>query len=342
MERIQGNLTLAVLARFVRRYWRLPLQLAGVVGFLLVLFVALPFLPRPAMRVEASDAPLRPSNTAVVESLRARGVGATFDGPVERVTVVQGQAVKKGDLLFRMDVSGLVGQIALAQGEVADARAAVAQAQQMRREDTQALTEQIASLKGEIARATSVTTITPVTFERTALDEDEALPVQPEQPAVDPARVPQLQAELGVAQQRLAEQDATWLPVLQDSRQRLAAAQAQILQLQGMIKGADRHSPIDGIVVRVDARAGQWLGNGATGVRVDDPQGFRVVALVDEKTRATLTNGKPLPLQGPQGPATGTVEKIVPGWDKELFYHWVWVKPANPAAYWPGQQVQLK
>jgi multidrug resistance efflux pump len=108
-----------------------------------------------------------------------------------------------------------------------------------------------------------------------------------------------------------------------------------------MINGADRRSPIEGIVVRVDARPGQWLGRGSTGVRVDDPKGFRVVALVDEKTRAALAPGKPLPLNGPQGPTAGQVDKIVPGWDKELFYHWVWVKPVNPTGYWPGQQVQV-
>lgn len=343
-------MTLAVLARFVRRYWRLPLQVAGVTVLLLVLFAALPFLPRPTMRVEAADG-RRPSSTGVVESLRAQGVGAPFEAPVERVAVEQGQAVKKGDLLFRMDVRGMTEQLAAARSEVADARAGVTQAQQMRREDLQAITTQIASLKALIAREQSAAyapaspvvepMVEPAAFTGEVPEDGAAAPAVLEMPAVDTARLQQLQAELAVARQRLAEQDTTWIPVLQDARRRLSEANTQAARLQAMIAGADRRSPINGIVTRVDARPGHWLGQGSTAVRVDDPQGYRVVALVDDKARANLEPGKSLPLAGPQGPAAGKLEKIVSGWDKELFYYWVWVKPAQPARYWPGQQVQL-
>src|SRR5690606_33510460 len=118
----------------LRRYWRVPAQVAGVVTIPIVLLLALPFLPDVTGRVEASsDTP--PRVPGAVESLRSRGVGTPFAAPVAKIAVREGQAVKKGQLLFSMDVAPLRAQVTAARAELAAARADVASAARMRRDD---------------------------------------------------------------------------------------------------------------------------------------------------------------------------------------------------------------
>ncbi|MGV3720763.1 MAG: biotin/lipoyl-binding protein, partial [Actinomycetota bacterium] len=110
MEHTRNSETFAVLLRFLRRYWRIPAQVAGVLVMLAVLLLALPFLPRFHGRVEAmSDSPSG-GNRGAVESLYSKGVGSPFAGLVASTAVNEGQSVKKGDLLFKMDITQLQSQ----------------------------------------------------------------------------------------------------------------------------------------------------------------------------------------------------------------------------------------
>src|SRR5688500_7526914 len=101
MEHNEKTHVRALVARFVRRRWKLPLQIAGgaiTMGLLMGAAVL-----RPEEEVSAADRARLAKVQAggVVESLYAKSVGAPFTGAVETIAVKPGQKVRKGDLLFR-------------------------------------------------------------------------------------------------------------------------------------------------------------------------------------------------------------------------------------------------
>lgn len=359
MEHTHGNLTLAVLARFIRRYWRVPAQLAGLIAVVLVLLMALPFLPRPEVRVEAATTPQAVESNATVESLFAKGVGAPFTGAVASVSVKPGQVVKKNDVLFRMDASTLKPQLEAARAAVVEARNGVSMALSMRHQDLQPFEQEVAGLKRQIAdekaalMAPPAGLVAPVDEAPQGMDLQDATPVAPADNGsdsgyvVDPSayrvadtpRLEDLRAQLAAAKDRLAERRQAWAQPLADAHQRLADANAEVRRLQKLIAGSTRRSPIDGVVSRVDVAQGQMANAGTTIVRVDNPEGFRVVTLVDQNLRDEVKVGEALSLTVAEKSVHGKLEKIVPGEDKELGTYWLWMRPEQPEKLRPGQQV---
>jgi multidrug resistance efflux pump len=344
-------MTLAVLARFIRRYWRLPAKLAGLAAAVVVLLLALPFLPRPEVKVEAANVAKPAESGATVESLLAKGVGAPFTGAVAAVSVKPGQVVKKNDLLFRMDATSLAPQLAGARGEVTEARNGVQLALTMRHQELQPILQEIAEVKSMIAKEEAAATApqAPVAGSENVEDgtlagTDDAQPiVQPmvETPAADPARLQDLRARLAAAQARLSEREQAWAPTLAEAQQRVATANAEVQRIRSLIAAAGRRSPIDGVVTRIAVEQGHWADAGTTIVRVDDPQGYRVVSRVDQKVRDNVKIGEALPVAAPGGAIPGKLEKIIPGEDKELGTYWLWMRPTHPETLQPGQQVNV-
>ena len=348
MEHTQGNMTLAVLARFIRRYWRVPAKLVGLIAVVVLLLLALPFLPRPEVKVEAANAPKAAVTGATVESLFAKGVGAPFSGAVEKVAVTPGQAVKKNDLLFRMDVSTLTPQLAAAREEVIEAQNGVRLTLSMRQQDLQPILQEISAIRRQIAKEQAAATPPqPVTVmdENTSDDPylaaDDSSPQLNELPAPDPAQLLALNAQLAAAQARLAEREQAWRSPLAEAHQRVADASTETRRIRNLIASASRRSPMDGIVTRITVGPGLWADAGSAVVRVDSPRGYRVVTRVDQKVRETVKIGEALPVTVPGGAIPGKLEKIVPGEDKELGTYWLWMRPTQPEKLQPGQQVNV-
>lgn len=347
MEHTRGNVTLAVLARFIRRYWRTPAQLMGLIAVVIVLLLALPFLPRPEVRVAAASATQPLEQGATVESLYARGVGAPFTGAVAAIGVRPGQAVKKNDFLFSMDGDSLAPQLTIARNDVAEAQSGVKLALEARRQEIQPLAQEVAEVKSMIAReqALAATPQAPLTWQEPA-DEGAVLVItepQPvdEAPAPDPARLQDLQARLAAAHARLAERQQAWAPTLHEAYQRVSIANAELQRVRTLLAKAIRRSPIDGVVTRIDVGTGHWADAGATVVRVDNPAGYRVVSRVDQQVRDEVRLGAALPVTIAGGAIPGKLEKIVPGQDKELGTYWLWLRPTQPEKLRPGQQVHV-
>lgn len=347
MEHTQGNMTLAVLARFIRRYWRMPAKVAGLAAGVVVLLLALPFLPRPEVKVEAANVSKPAESGATVESLFAKGIGAPFTGAVAAVSVKPGQLVKKNDLLFRMDANSLAPQLTGAQEEVAEARNGVQLTLTMRHQEIDPILLEISETKSLIAKEQAAATApqAPLNWSEdtgngTYAVVDETQPMS-EAPAADPARLQDLHARLAAAEARLAERQQAWAPALAEAQQRVASANHEVQRIRNLIATAARRSPIDGVVTRIAVEQGQWADAGTTVVRVDNPQGYRVVTRVDQKIRDNVKIGAALPVSVPGGAVPGKLEKIVPGEDKELGTYWLWMRPTRPEKLQPGQQVNV-
>jgi HlyD family secretion protein len=360
MEHIHGNVTLAVLARFIRRYWRVPAQLAGLTAIVLVLLIVLPFLPRPEARVEAASSPRAAETAATVESLFAKGIGAPFTGAVKEVRVTRGQAVKKNDLLFVMDASTLQPQLAAARTAVAEAQNNVQLTLSMRHQELAPIAQQRDALQSQIAREEAALLAPPA--ELTAPVEGtpagELQPAAPEQPTDgaseagftaaptayrggDSPRLQELRAQLGATQSRLAEQQQAWAQPLAEARQRVAAANGEVRRIRRLIATATRRSPIDGVVTQIDIKTGEWANAGTRVVRIDNPKGYRIVTQVDQKVRDSVKLGEALPVSVAGSAVPGKLEKIVPGEDKELGTYYLWMKPNQPEKLLPNQQVSV-
>jgi multidrug efflux pump subunit AcrA (membrane-fusion protein) len=343
MEHTRNSETFSVLLRFLRRYWRIPAQVAGVLAMLVVLLLALPFLPRFNGRLEASSPGPANGGGGAVESLVSKGVGTPFAGLVASTAVNVGQSVKKGDLLFKMDITELKAQLAAARADVATAQGILQQARQGRDEQLGPLRAQVRQLRRQLAAEQSAVVAAPapeplVTDEGAAeFGEMAAEPVQWVAP--DPARLEAIRATLAAASAQLAEESRQWYPAVRDAERQLASAHHAVNQHRGRIAMAERRSPMDGVVTSVNIRAGQWAPSHQPVVQVDKPDGYRVVVLVDKATRERLPKGATVPLTISGTPDRGKLEKVVAGWDKDLYSYWLWFKPSHPEKLHPGQAV---
>src|SRR5205085_6295324 len=110
-----------------------------------------------------------------------------------------------------------------------------------------------------------------------------------------------------------------------------AHVEARASKLQAMVGAALRKCPIDGVVTGAYASAGSLVPRNRPLVRVDNPEGYRVVTLVDRNVRERIEPGERLTLgfNGVADPAK--LEKIEAGWDRELFKYWLWLKPETTA-----------
>lgn len=346
MEHEHKMTTRAVVARYIKKRWKRPAQLisGGLVIGLLAGFG--PFHKHEAVQPAGGEIRVR----GEVESLWSRGVGSPFDAPVQAINVREGQSVRKGELLFRMDTAALHSQLSAARAEYQAARAALAEAQAGRRADLSGIEGTVAGLQSELATARrrpswqsiSGTESGYVTDGQTGENGYLASEVtQPEGSFYDPGRVQELESQIQQARQEWQEREMLWAPQIQAAAESCSRAAAHAGRLKAMLGAADRKSPIDGIVTAVFAEPGNLVAHSKPVVQVDNPAGYRVVTLVDQKVRDSVEPGTPLPLVEPDGPSNGKLEKIVAGWDRELFKYYLWVKPADPRGLAPGQTVEV-
>jgi HlyD family secretion protein len=332
MEHTERDHVKALVARFVRRRWGVPLQIfAASTAAVFVLGAALlqeDDAPEPA--------PAPVETRGVVESLYRRPVGSRFDGTVASVAVRDGQAVKKGQLLFRMDTTWVRGALAAARTERSAAAAALRELKAQRNAETAAIAREISALKGQLAASPAPP---PAAEGEQWTDDPDWQPAAYAEETTAPAPE-EIAAQLETLSGQLRERAAAWAPVLRTASQRMSAAGADVARYSAMLKQAERRSPITGIVTAVNAQPGTNVGAGQPVVQVDNPDGFRVVALLDKKAVSRVKKGSRLPLEGADSPTEGRVEKIVAGWDKDLFRYWVWVKPEEKDVQ-PGETLEV-
>jgi multidrug resistance efflux pump len=226
-----------------------------------------------------------------------------------------------------------------AKADEAAAQALVREAQQARSEHLAPLRAQVRQLRSRLAaQQSAATAVAGAAEEFPAASEVEV--VEPDQ-WVRAEQLEALEAALAGATAQLAESTSQWTPAIQDAEQQLAVALGAVKQLRGRLAMAERRSPMDGVVTSISVQAGQWVGAYQPVVRVDNPDGYRVVALVDKATRERMARGQTVPLSISGTPDRGKLEKVVAGWDKDLYSYWLWFKPSHPEKLRPGQAVRV-
>jgi multidrug efflux pump subunit AcrA (membrane-fusion protein) len=346
MEHTHKHTVPAVAARYLKMKLKKPLIAAAGVTALTLLSGFSAFFP--TRREPAPEGPEDVLATGVVESLFPKGVGAPFESTILQLAAQPGQSVKKGQSLFRLDTTGLKSQLTLAKASRSGAWSSLQQVRRDYASDMAILRQQADDLAAQYHRTQALASQPQPAAESTTLYQEDPNGFGPtaiviETPAVTPTADPgSLLAELQAAREALRARERDWQPSLTAAQEELARADREVRHLQALIASADRKSPIDGVVTRVYARAGETVSAHAPVVRVDDPKNFRVVVKVDQDTRERLKIGSPVELKLPTGQDRGTLARVENGEDKELFYYYLWLKPKHPKAFQPGEQVKVE
>lgn len=342
MEHNEKTHTRALVARFVRRRWKLPFQIAGGAVAMGVLMGAA--VLRTDDETATTTRPAKLQAGGVVESLYAKSVGAPFDGAVETVSVRPGQKVKKGDLLFRMDTRSLQAALAAARAERSAVVQALQNARSARAADLAEISGQMSALKREMAPVSRPVRPASADLVRYEDENGEIVEIpayETETETVEAVDTTPILDQLAVLRQQLAERERAWAPALRAAADQIAAADREVKRLQAMVGSAGRTSPIAGLVTAINVKPGGTVPAGQPVVRVDNPDGYRVVTMINQPVREALAGTKRIALQRPDGRDEGKLVKIEAGWDRDLFNYYVWVKPAKPEALHPGEAVNL-
>lgn len=282
--------------------------------------------------VSRAELPLVSSPLAVrgqVISTRAKGIGSPFAGKVRSLHVKVGQPIQRGQLLFEMDVASLRKQLEQARSEVRRAKAEVGRAQH----------EKVVILNQWQRPPFGVTPGLPGVNQESRVQHWSPLPIE---------RPSRQSAASALLVEQLPGQDGTTLRSVENAEAQLAAAitrkhQAvrKVERLVRLIRDAKRYSPIDGVVTSVRTSESAWTAASKPVVRVDDPRGYRVVALVRNRSGAVPRPGHVVPIRWSERNVTARVDKTVPGWDREALYTWVWLLPKEETELIPGQVVEV-
>jgi len=327
--------TRAVVARYIRRRWKRPAQVAGGLAVATVLVGFLPFRAKPQPKYS-----LTPGERVLagqVESLKSQAVGSPFGGSVVAIAVKPGQKVQQGQLLFKMDPRPFKDALAVAKSARHEAAVALIETKAARHKELATLEAEAATIKGMLMSAQSGAQPVQDPYAGEGETDFEAQPV-----TQDPDQVYALQTRLSELRSHIEDRKRNWTPMLQVAAEQLRASEREVKRIGMLLAQVERRSPMSGIVTAVNAEPGSGVAAYSPVIRVDDPSGYRVVTLVDQRLREQLKPGAPVPVLKPNEAGVGKLEKIVPGRDEELFQYYVYVKPSEPAVLKPGQSVEVK
>jgi HlyD family secretion protein len=253
----------------------LPLFAAGMLSFAVYHVVqAYQKPPKPAPPLEPARTPFSRTvaGAGIVEARSQNiAVGSALPGVVLKVwspeelgrpaqpgrtpwEALIGQYVKQGDPLFRVDDRQLKAQLAFHQANLKSAEAQLAKLDQMPRPEELA----VSKTKEEVAQAS-------VELQRDLAERDAKLIGSG---SVNEEQYHQHRLSLRVAQRQLAQAKAdlalvkagSWEPDKAIARAAVELAKAQVLQDQTDIDRAIVRAPMDGVVLQVNVRPGEFVG----------------------------------------------------------------------------------
>jgi multidrug efflux pump subunit AcrA (membrane-fusion protein) len=181
---------------------------------------------------------------------------------VSGIMVTEGESVKAGDELARLDTSMIAQGIARAEAELGIAKA------ELQRVQVGASPLEIAEAQSQLAAAGSAPVNT--SLEATAVA-----------------------AEVAASQARLDYLESLPLPEdVELSQAKVASAQAVLdSEIAALLSSGILRAPIDGIVTEVAARPNQYVSTGETVIQLADLKDLSVVVFVDEMDITGLSIG---------------------------------------------------
>jgi HlyD family secretion protein len=264
------------------------LFLAAVVAFALVRLSG----RQPVAKISAVS-PIREnvissiSSNGKVESIAPFIVRAQLDTFIERISAVEGQTVKKGQLLLELNVKDAAAQLADARSKLLRAEDDLRAAQAGGRSDEAAKTE------GQLAAAIALR-------DRLQRNHDSLQRLITQQAATkDELAVNDLElakADDQVKQLTAAKQEFVRGVKLDANRTSLQVEQlrSQVASLEGKVRDGRIAAPADGTLYSLPAKAGDYVKVGDLLAEMADLHKVRVRAFIDEPELGGLEPGEPV------------------------------------------------
>lgn len=319
-------------------------------GMWRTLYYTLGFAAPPPAPPPVVEPPTRVVQATVV-GRKGFAVTAPFSSTVAQVHVQRGDRVTRGQLLFQLDTERLKERLRLASAGAERAEAALEAARRGQAQAVEAARAGVASRAAAVGRqrAQLQREYAAIRGVRRQLKQgawswsaaEYALHDAQNRAAYALARLKQLKQEHAVATARLAADQRKWSGLVAEREAAFRSAKEGPAPLKAQIAQAKRYSPVDGVVTSVKGAEGTWIAARRPVVRVDDPSGYRLVALVRERAREPLTTGITVAVRGAGAEAAATLEKIQPGWGTELFRYWLHLVPERPDNLLPREVVQI-
>ena len=219
---------------------------------------------RPAPNAPPSGQPTkspfsnRVAGSGLVEpATEIMNIGTSISGTVQSVSVKEGQLVKKGDILFTIDQRDTVAQLIAAKAKLEVANRKVEQLKSMPRQ------EDVDRTKAVVAQRQSAVDDATHRLERLNAVEDQSAISANERPTrmfemnLSKARLDEAKSELAHMMKGTYPED------LAVAVAEAKVADADVAMLQTDLAQSEVKAPIDGTVLRVNARAGEFASAGA-------------------------------------------------------------------------------
>lgn len=249
---------------FIKRFGAIALAAALLAAFAWVALTQGPMAPPKVVLSEVREGELAPQafGIGMVEARLSHAIGAVQAGRLLRVTVDQGDAVKRGELLAEIDPVDLDERLAAARSASERARhsADAAAAQVSEAKARQQMAQASASRYRDLARQGFVS--------GDAVDAKDA--------EAEATRAGAAAAASGLAA----------------SRQEIKRANAEVAALTRQRANLRLVSPVDGIVTAREAEAGDTVVAGQAVIRVIDPASLWVRVRIDQGRAGGIAPGQ--------------------------------------------------
>ena len=218
---------------------------------------------RPAPNAPPSGQPTkspfsnRVAGSGLVEpATEIMNIGTSISGTVQSISVKEGQLLKKGDILFTIDQRDTVAQLGAAKAKLEVATRKVEQLKSMPR------VEDVDRAKAIVAQRQSALDDATLRLQRLNAVEDQS--------AISANEKPTRMFELNLTTARLAEAQSELAKLMKGTYPEdlaVAVAEAKVADadvgmLQTDLAQSEVKAPIDGTVLRVNARAGEFAAAG--------------------------------------------------------------------------------
>lgn len=247
------------------------------------------------------------STNGKVEPIQPHILRARLDTFVLHVAVIAGQQVKKGQLLVRLDSTGVEAQLAAARQSLLTAR------RQLRHAEAGGSPVVLAELQSELTKtqAQQANLAAQQKTLETLVAEHAATPNELQQIQL---QLKQAEAQLSYLQQKKQDLARQAHFDAEQARLRIKQAQAQINDLSEKVASSRMVAPIDGTVYSLPVKDGDFVHTGDPVVSVADLRHVRVLAYVDEADLGSVAPDQPVQVQwdGLPGQTWTGVTKEIP------------------------------
>lgn len=268
--------------RFIKRRFWIGLILVSLLVFLLIKMSG----RQPVARIAAVE-PKRETLTASissngkVEPITPYAIRARLQTFVEKVYGVEGQQVKKGQLLLTLDVTDARAQLADARGRLLSAQDALRAAKAGGRPDD------AARIAGDLAKAQAES-------DRLKKDHDALVRLLADQAttqeelARNELALGKAEAELSRARAAKEEFDRRAKLNAEEAALKADQAQHEVESLEEKVRSAEVRAPVNGTLYSLPAKTGAYVNVGDPLAEMADLQKVRVRAFIDEPELGAL------------------------------------------------------